>query len=93
MTEFTLDFIGRKLIEIQEDQRRLFKQYGYVETKLTALDARMQAMEARMQALDAKLDMIIEDMRVLTARIERLVERVERLEQQAGGQQGRFEPA
>jgi regulator of replication initiation timing len=73
LADVTLDFIARRLAEIQEDQRRLFKQYGYVETKLTALDARMSA-------LDAKLDMMVEELRVVAARLERLDERVGRLE-------------
>jgi septation ring formation regulator EzrA len=60
MAEPSLEFIGRKLQDIQTEQRLQRMRFDIIEERFSTLDARLGGIEERLAAIENKLDCIIE---------------------------------
>jgi septation ring formation regulator EzrA len=60
MVEPTLEFIGERLLRIQEEQRLQRMRFDILESRFSTLDYRLEGIEARLASIESKLDRLIE---------------------------------
>lgn len=60
MVEPTLEFISRKLLDIQSEQRSQRMRFDILEQRFSTIDARLGGLEERTAAIEGKLDRILE---------------------------------
>ena len=58
MTEPTLEFIGRKLLDIQSDQRLQRMRFDIIDQRFSSTDSRLGGIEERLAAIESKLESI-----------------------------------
>ena len=71
MTEPTLEFIGRKLKDIRDDQRLQGMRSDILEQRFSTTDARLAGIEERISVFEAGLDRI-------ESKLDRILDRLER---------------
>jgi hypothetical protein len=60
MVEISLEFIGRKLKDIQDEQRLQRMRFDVLELRFSTTDSRLESLEHRLVAIEGKLDRILE---------------------------------
>ena len=73
MPEYTLEFIGRQLENVQREIAE-FRDVLVIQTAI------LRRMEARLDALDIRVDTMATEMRALASRIDRVGNRVRAIE-------------
>ena len=56
MPEPSLEFISRKLLDIQSEQRLQRMRYDILEQRFSTIDARLGGLEERLAAVEGKLE-------------------------------------